>query len=94
MTNIGTPLEGLPFDPKTLPGPLVQRQVFLRVPAGPAEPAGRALVYAASWWNAEEVPLYYNHCPKLYPKHCFLLVFSLADCYDVSFCAGRLQLHE
>ncbi|KAK9830507.1 hypothetical protein WJX72_012138 [[Myrmecia] bisecta] len=54
MANIGEDREGLPMGAELIPGPLLQRQVLLRSPG----PSQRALVYAASWWNADHVNEY------------------------------------
>eukprot|EP00891_Asterochloris_glomerata_P006110 jgi/Astpho2/6110/Aster-04056 len=44
-------VEDLPEQVETIPGDLVQRQVFLRSPGEDHLP----LVYAASWWSADHV---------------------------------------
>ncbi|CAI5507039.1 unnamed protein product [Closterium sp. Naga37s-1] len=49
MRGIGHALLGLPPGTALVPGPRVQRQVHLK------PPSGEVLVYAASWWAAEEV---------------------------------------
>lgn len=52
MRHVGQNLEGLPPDVALIPGPRVQRQVYLRTKEG------EILAYAASWWAAEEVNKY------------------------------------
>lgn len=54
MAKVGADRGGLPPGTALLPGPLVQRQVLLRMP----DPQGPAYVYAASWWNADSVDDY------------------------------------
>lgn len=54
MREIGEEREGLPSSSELLEGPLLQRQVLLRLP----DPLDRAYVYAASWWNAATVNSY------------------------------------
>ncbi|GJP34312.1 hypothetical protein CLOM_g18755 [Closterium sp. NIES-68] len=49
MRGIGHALLGLPPGTALVPGPRVQRQVHLK------PRSGEVLVYAASWWAAEEV---------------------------------------
>lgn len=49
MRGIGHALLGLPPGVALVPGPRVQRQVHLK------PSSGEVLVYAASWWAAEEV---------------------------------------
>jgi len=44
----------LPGAARRVPGPLLQRQVLLRRDCGERQP----LVYATSWWNADEAPRY------------------------------------
>ncbi|BDA45474.1 Uncharacterized protein ycf21 [Coccomyxa sp. Obi] len=59
MQDIGEDLAGLPDDADQIPGPRVQRQVFLRMPPVAGESGkGKALVYAASWWSADRVNEY------------------------------------
>ncbi|KAK9844197.1 hypothetical protein WJX81_007781 [Elliptochloris bilobata] len=58
MRNIGGGAAGLPAAARLIPGPLVQRQVFLRSPEHAAAGQGAVLVYAASWWSAAEVDSY------------------------------------
>lgn len=52
MRNIGDSVAGLPAGASLIPGPRLQRQVYLR------SAAGQPLVYAASWWPAGEVGKY------------------------------------
>eukprot|EP00850_Spirogloea_muscicola_P001615 SM000006S19380 [mRNA] locus=s6:419977:421148:+ [translate_table: standard] len=47
MAPIGQDVAGLPPSVALIPGPRLQRQVFLR------SSSGQALVYAASWWATE-----------------------------------------
>lgn len=56
MQELGDDASGLPAGAEKIKGPRLRRQVFLRTPAS-AEGNGshsKKLVYAASWWNAEQ----------------------------------------
>ena len=62
MRGLGDQREGLPPGAAAVPGPLLQRQVLLRLPDPLGEhPQGRAYVYAASWWNAATVDSYLRY---------------------------------
>ncbi|GAQ80691.1 hypothetical protein KFL_000600080 [Klebsormidium nitens] len=58
MAEIGDDLAGLPPGAELVPGPRVQRQVWLRTADG------QPLVYAASWWSAREVRGYLKEVQK------------------------------
>lgn len=52
MVDIGEGLEGLPPGAEIIPGPRVQRQVLLQ---GGGKGETINLVYACSWWSADQV---------------------------------------
>jgi chorismate lyase len=52
MSDIGMNSDGAPEAIQLLPGPRLQRQVWLRTASG------QRLAYATSWWNANYVDMY------------------------------------
>ena len=82
----------LPPECSLLPGPLLQRQVWLR--AGPAKP----LVYACSWWNAAafpeamrspERPIWRNLAAARTEAYRELSTLVLGDCPQLATAFGR-----
>mmetsp|Transcript_9447 Transcript_9447/g.26959 ORF Transcript_9447/g.26959 Transcript_9447/m.26959 type:complete len:228 (+) Transcript_9447:185-868(+) len=62
MRDIGRDISGLPKDVEQLQGDIVQRQVFLRTGS-----IAKVQVYAASWWNKDEVPVPHLLCMQPSP---------------------------
>lgn len=60
MREIGSSAVGLPEEVQLIEPPYLQRQTFLRDPG----PGNKALVYAASWWNADTVHQYLRDASK------------------------------
>jgi len=74
MRDIGRDISGLPKDVEQLQGDIVQRQVFLRTGS-----IAKVQVYAASWWNKDEVECYLKDQEKP---------------IWVSLCEGRTEMYR